>query len=154
MADNTFRLQIMASDHLVYDGEALSVVLPTTEGSVGIMAHHANIIMAVTPGLLEYVPAGEGVGAASDDRKDSVKGGRCSVVVSNGLLKFENNELMVLVDTAEDPDSIDEARAERAEARAREELRRSHSMREHAMTEAELSRAMSRIKASKNKHRL
>jgi F-type H+-transporting ATPase subunit epsilon len=137
----SFRLEIMASDHMVYDGEAVSVSLPTTEGSVGILANHSNLIMAVVPGILEYVPAESGAV-------------RETVVVSGGLLKVENNEVMVLVDTAEDPDEIDEARAERAEARARDELKRSRTLREHAQTEAELSRALSRIKASKNKHRL
>ena len=144
MADNTFRLQIMASDHVVYDGDALSAVIPTTEGQVGIMAHHSNIIMAVVPGLLEYVPADEN-GIALD---------RQYAVVSNGLIKVENNELMVLVDTAEDPNAVDEARAERAEARAREELKHSDTMREHAMAEAELSRALSRIKATRSKRNL
>lgn len=134
----------MASDHVVYDGDALSAVIPTTEGQVGIMAHHSNIIMAVVPGLLEYVPADEN-GIALD---------RQYAVVSNGLIKVENNELMVLVDTAEDPNAVDEARAERAEARAREELKHSDTMREHAMAEAELSRALSRIKATRSKRNL
>jgi len=43
MADSSvFKLQIMASDHMVYDGDAVSVVLPTTEGMEGILAHHIN----------------------------------------------------------------------------------------------------------------
>ncbi len=131
----------MASDHVVYDGDALSAVIPTTEGQVGIMAHHSNIIMAVVPGILEYVPADED-GRALE---------RHYAVVANGLIKVENNELMVLVDTAEDPEAVDEARAERAEARAREELKHSDTMREHAMAEAELSRALSRIKATRTR---
>ena len=148
MAENTtFKLQIMASDHTVYDGEAVSVSLPTTEGSVGILANHSNIIMAVVPGTLEYVPAGE---AAADMGLS----GRQSVVVSDGLLKVENGETMILVDTAERPEDIDEARAKRAEEKAREELKRANSNRDHAMVEAELSRALSRIKASKHKHNL
>ncbi len=146
----TFKLHIMASDHMVYEGEAVSVSLPTTEGSVGILAHHSNLIMAVVPGILEYVPTG----GASAEGGSAVAGGRETVVVSNGLLKVENNEVMILVDTAEDPDDIDEARAQRAEARARDELKHSRNLREHAQTEADLSRALSRIKASKKKHRL
>ena len=111
MAENTtFKLQIMASDHMVFDGDAQSVSLPTTEGSVGILADHSNVIMAVIPGLLEY--------------------------------------------TAERPEDIDEARAKRAEEKAREELKRANSNRDHAMVEAELSRALSRIKASKSRHTL
>ena len=144
---NTFKLQFMASDHLVYEGEAESVTLPTTEGSVGILAHHSNIIMAVVPGDIEYVPAGE-------DAKKAGFSGRQTVVVSDGLLKVENGEVMILVDTAETPDEIDEARARRAEEEARENLKHANSNRDVALASAELSRALSRIKASKNKHRL
>lgn len=134
----TFKLQIMASDHMVFDGEAEFVSLPTTEGSRGILAHHANVIMAVVPGMLEY----------------TADGAKHQAVVSDGLLKVENGEVMILVDTAEKPEEIDEARARRAEEQARQELKRSNTNRDHAMVEAELSRALSRIKASRSRHSL
>ena len=136
---DNFKLEFMASDHMVYEGEAQSVSLPTTEGSVGILAHHSNIIMAIVPGEINYQPAG---------------GSKETVIVSDGLLKVENGEVMILVDTAERPEDIDEARARRAEEKAREDLKRANSNRDVALASAELSRAMSRIKASKSKHRL
>jgi F-type H+-transporting ATPase subunit epsilon len=138
MSYKPFKLQIMASDHMVFDGDAQSVSLPTTEGSVGILADHSNVIMAVIPGMLEYTAEGE----------------KHQAVVSDGLLKVENGEVMILVDAAEKPEDIDEARARRAEERARQELKRANSNRDHAMVEAELSRALSRIKASKSRHTL
>jgi F-type H+-transporting ATPase subunit epsilon len=143
----TFRLHFMASEHMVYDGEAESVSLMTTEGSIGILAHHSNLVMAVVPGVVEYVPAGE-------TAREAGLSGRQTVVVSDGLLKVENNEVMLLVDTAERPEDIDEARAKRAEEQAREALKRANSNRDVALASAELSRAMSRIKASRNKHSL
>ncbi|MBQ9075623.1 MAG: ATP synthase F1 subunit epsilon [Mogibacterium sp.] len=138
MSSKTFKLQIMASDHMVFDGDAQSVSLPTTEGSVGILADHSNVIMAVIPGMLEY----------------TAEGAKQQVVVSSGLLKVENGEVMILVDAAERPEDIDEARARRAEEKARQDLKRANSNRDHAMVEAELSRALSRIKASKSRHTL
>ena len=144
---DSFKLHFMASEHMVYDGDAQSVSLMTTEGSVGILAHHSNLIMAVVPGIVEYVPVGE-------DAKAAGLSGKQVSVVSDGLLKVENNEVMILVDTAEHPDEIDEARARRAEEQAREALRRANSNRDVALASAELSRAMSRIKASKHKHNL
>ena len=144
---DSFKLHFMASEHMVYDGDAESVSLMTTEGSIGILAHHSNLIMAVVPGIVEYVPAGE-------DAKAAGKDGRQVVVVSDGLLKVENNEVMILVDTAENPEEIDEARARRAEEKAREDLKRANSNRDVSLATAELSRAMSRIKASRHKHNL
>ena len=136
---DNFKLQIMASDHMVFDGDAQSVSLPTTEGSVGILAHHSNIIMAVVPGEITY---------------RSADGSEETVIVSDGLLKVENGEAMILIDTAERPDEIDEARAQRAEERAREELKRANTNRDIALASAELSRAMNRIRSSKKKHRI
>ena len=136
---DNYRLQIMASDHMVFDGDAQSVSLPTTEGSVGILAHHSNIIMAVVPGEITY--------RAADGSEETV-------IVSDGLLKVENGEAMILIDTAERPDEIDEARAQRAEERAREELKRANTNRDIALASTELSRAMNRIKSSKKKHRI
>ena len=136
---DNFKLQIMASDHMVFDGDAQSVSLPTTEGSVGILAHHSNIIMAIVPGEITY--------RAADGSEETV-------IVSDGLLKVENGEVMILVDTAERPDEIDEARAQRAEERAREELKRANTNRDIAFASAELSRAMNRIRSSKKKHRI
>lgn len=133
-----FKLEIMASDHLVYDGEAESIVLPTADGSIGILAHHANLITAVVPGLIEY----------------SGSEGRREIIVSDGFLKVEGGEVLILVDTAEKPDEIDAARAERAAQKAREELKRANSNRDQALVEAELSRALSRIKGSRKKHSL
>lgn len=132
---------------MVYDGDALSVTVPTTEGSVGILAQHSNVIMAVVPGMIEYVPCGK----AAEEAGIS---GRQAIVVSDGLLKVENGEAMILVDTSERPEDIDEARARRAEEKAREDLRHANSNRDHAMVEAELSRALSRIKGATRKHRL
>lgn len=187
MSDTTFRLQIMASDHMVYDGDAESVSLETTEGSVGILASHSNVIMAVVPGIVEFLPADNSASAtdpiamssAGSDGKSAINQdpgstthtserrsqsgmnqlhgntiGRQQIVVSDGLLKVENGEVMILVDTAERPEDIDEARARRAEEKAREELKRANSQRDHALVEAELSRALSRIQASKSRHTL
>lgn len=137
----------MASDHMVYDGDALSVTLPTTEGSVGILAQHSNLIMAVIPGTIEYVPYGKAA-------QEAGLSGRQTIIVSDGLLKVENGEVMILVDTAERPEDIDEARARRAEEQAREDLKHANTNRDQAMVEAELSRALSRIKGATKKHRL
>ena len=136
---DSYKLQIMASDHMVFDGDAKSLSLHTTEGSIGVWAHHMNMIMAVVPGELIYEP---------------VTGDRELVIVSDGLLKVENGEVMVLVDTAEKPHEIDEARARRAHEEAKEKLKSANTNRDVSLVTAELSRAISRVRGSKKKHRL
>ena len=43
---NTFKLNILAADKTFYIGDAISLIIPTTEGQYGILAHHRNMIAA------------------------------------------------------------------------------------------------------------
>lgn len=130
----TFLLSVLAADSCIYVGECSSVVLPAADGQYGVLADHCNTISAVVPGLLEYtLPNGE------------VQ----SVAVSNGMVKIENNEVMILVDSAERPEEIDIRRAERAAAEAREQMLQKKSIMEYRTAEAYLARALNRIKVGR-----
>lgn len=133
----TFMLSVLAADSCIYVGECSSVILPAADGQYGVLADHCNTISAVVPGLLEYtLPNGE------------VQ----SVAVSNGMVKIENNEVMILVDSAERPEEIDIRRAERAAAEAREQLLQKKSIMEYRTAEAYLARALNRIKVGRKIH--
>lgn len=133
----TFMLSVLAADSCIYVGECSSVILPAADGQYGVLADHSNTISAVVPGLLEYtLPNGE------------VQ----SVAVSNGMVKIENNEVMILVDSAERPEEIDIRRAERAAAEAREQLLQKKSIMEYRTAEAYLARALNRIKVGRKIH--
>ena len=96
---NTFELHILAAERSFYEGPCESLILPLTEGMYGIQANHVNMIAGVVPGELTYrVPGGVDEHAAC----------------SRGMVKVENNEVTVLVDTVERPEEIDVNRAQRA----------------------------------------
>ncbi len=128
---SSFQLQILAADRVFFEGPCESLVIPTVDGSVGILANHSNAIAAIIPGELKYREEGKEEEIAS---------------VSEGLLKVESNEVLVLVDSAEHPDEIDENRARRAEARAKEELLQKKSRQEYYQAQTELARAVSRLR--------
>ena len=126
-----FEIHILASDRVIYEGPCESLVLPTSRGQYGILAGHSNMISAVVPGKLTYrVP-----------KKDEQP-----VAVSAGLVKIENNDVMVLVDTAEFPEEIDANRAKRAAERAKEEMLQKQSIREYHVAQANLARAINRLR--------
>lgn len=108
MSRNKFFLHILAADKPFYEGECVSLVVPTLQGQYGIMAHHSNYISAVVPGELDFT--------VEEDGKEK----RIRAAVSEGIVKVEKNEVLVLVDTAESPDEIDESRARRAADAAKE----------------------------------
>lgn len=130
-----FQVHILAADRAFYEGECESLVLPTLQGQYGILAGHSNMIAAVVPGILQYKMPGQPAQTAA---------------VSAGLVKAEGGEVLVLVDTAERPEDIDENRAKRAADEAKEKLLQKRSIQEYRSAQASLARATSRLRA---KHR-
>ena len=126
----TFRLRILAAERTFYDGPCQSLTVPTIDGRYGLMAQHENVVIAIIPGELTlHTESGEEQIAA----------------VSEGMLKMEDNEALVLVDTIERPEEIDLHRAEQIAAEAGAALRAKHSEQERALVMARMARAMSRM---------
>ncbi len=136
---DTFRLKILASDRPFYEGDCISLVVPTLRGQQGILAHHSNFISAVVPGWVEF---------RFFDGKEEKK---FSCAVSEGIIKTEDNEVLILVATAEYPEEIDENRARRAADAAREELLQKQSVQEYYAAKARLARAVNRLKVKKHR---
>ncbi len=130
----TFEAHILAADKNFYEGKLESLIIPTSSGKYGIMAKHRNMIAAIIPGVLEYKEPGK-------EFKDAA--------VSSGLIKVENNEVLILVDSCESPEEIDENRAKRAAAKAKEELLQKRSMQEYRNAKAHLARAINRLKVKR-----
>lgn len=70
--------------------------------------------------------------------------------VSAGLVKVENNEVLVLVDSAERPEDIDANRAKRAADAAKEAMLQKKSIQEYRAAQADLARAISRLRIKRN----
>ena len=132
---NPFRLSILAADKAFYTGECLSLVVPTTEGSSGTMARHMNMIAAVVPGILKAV-------LWNGNREKEER-----LAVTEGIVKVEGNEVLVLVDSLERPEEIELARAERELQAAKAALKKKSSELEHTLATAKLARALNRIRA-------
>lgn len=128
---NAFRLHVLAADHPFYDGECSSLVVPTIDGEYGVLAGHCNTICAIVPGTMHFsTPSGEMHVAA----------------VASGIMKVAGNDVLVLVDSAERPEEIDENRARRKADEAREELLQKKSIEEHHFAQIRLARAINRLR--------
>ena len=133
---NTFTLKILAAERVFYDGACASLTVPTLDGLYGVQARHEDFILAVVPGTLTFrTDAGEETVAA----------------VSGGVLKMEDNEAVLLADTVERADEIDERRAERAAERAKEELLQKKGTQAQRMAQQHMARALSRIKTAQHR---
>ena len=128
---DTFQVHILAADRTLYEGPCVSLTIPASDGERGILAHHASMMAAIVPGVLRFQPPGEEVQLAA---------------VSPGMVKVENNEVLVLVDSAERPEEIDEVRARREADQAREAILQKKSRQEHQLAQATLARALNRLR--------
>lgn len=128
---NTFTLDVFAAEKPFYEGECVSLVIPTNGGQYGIQAMHNNMIAAVIPGMLKIkTPDGDEIIAA----------------VSEGLIKVENNHVLLLVDTAERPEEIDENHAKRSAEQAKEAILQKKSIQDYYAAQAKMARAIGRLR--------
>ena len=136
---NTFKLKIVSSNRVFFDGEAQSLVVPVAgEGLCGFLARHENTVAPIEFGEMKITDADGNVTEA---------------FVGSGFLEFINNQANLVCISVELPEEIDKRRAEEAAERAAEELRQQKSINEYYVTQANLSRAMERLKI-KNKHQI
>ncbi|MBO4733978.1 MAG: ATP synthase F1 subunit epsilon [Clostridia bacterium] len=131
---STFTVHILAADKVLYEGDCESLIIPTPWGQYGILAHHCKAICAIVAGRLTYrAPGGKNQYAA----------------VSDGLVKIEDNDVLILVDTAERPEDIDLNKARAIADASREAMLQKRSIREYREALAALARAISRLDVHK-----
>ena len=131
---NTFLVRILALDRVFYEGACELIIIPLPDGLYGIMANHSNMIGAVVPGIIKYKIPEQPYKIAA---------------VSSGIVKAENNEVLVLADSIERPEEIDENRAKRSADKAKEEISQNRSIREYHLAQAHLARAINRLKVKR-----
>ena len=133
---NTFGMNVVASDKTFYQGRGVSITLPAKDGGITILAHHADMMVAIVPGEI---------------RIETAEGEKLVAVCGGGFAQVINNRVTVLVDTLERPEDIDVKRAQEALERAQEQLRQKQSQQEYYVSKQALSRAMARMKATRDR---
>ena len=132
--ENTFYLEIITPDRQFYTGPATNLTMPALDGEYGVQPGHEPVVTALRPGTVRF----------------QTDGTPHEVVVSDGFAEIMPDYCILLVSSAERPDEIDRARAERAKERAEERLRQKQSIREYHLSKAALARAMARLKATRS----
>lgn len=134
MAD--LHLKIVTPEEEVLNEEVDQVNVSTTQGELGILPHHANLMAKLVPGELKIK-----------------KGSKIShFAIGAGFLQVENNTLTIMTDLAENAEEIDEKAVEAARKRAEEALEQKLSNEEYAETLAALEKSLAQLKV-KRRHR-
>lgn len=127
---NTFTLKLIACDRVFYDGPCEILVFPGIDGQMAIMAHHENMTTGIEVGEVRF---------RTPDGNEQI------AIVSDGLLQVKNNQVSVIVYSAERPEEIDAFRAQAAKERALEQMQQKQSIMEYHVSCASLARAMARL---------
>ena len=131
---NTFKLQIVAPDRIIYEGDASFLLVRAMSGDIGIQANHQKLVTPLTIGRMKVeFPDKEPRFAA----------------ITGGFMKVGGNCVTVLTSACEGEDEIDVERAERAAQRAKEARNVARSKEEMDHAEIKLKRALNRLSIAK-----
>lgn len=129
MADR-LTLEITTPPRLVVSDLVDEVVAPGIEGYFGVLPGHAPFLTTLGVGIVTYR-------IGRDEHQHAVAG---------GFAEVRNDKVIILADSAERPDEIDRARAERAKERAERRLSgRAQEEVDYARCQAALARALTRL---------
>jgi len=103
----TIRCEIVSQDRMVYEGDADIVILPGTEGEMGVLPNHAPLLSTLKYGIVKVRQSG----------KEEI------FTVAGGVVDVQPDHVVILTDAAENVDEINIGRAEEARKRAEEMLK-------------------------------
>lgn len=129
---STFRLKIISSSRIFYDGPCYCLIIPALDGEKAVLAHHEEMIIAVKSGEMQM--------KVSEDAQWGY------AAIGQGFCQIANNRATLLADSVEKPEEVDANRAKEALERAQERLRQKQSIQEFHMTQAAIARALVRLK--------
>ncbi len=125
------KLKIITQERIVFDSEADEIYTRGIDGEFGLLKGHVPVMAALDIGVTR------------------VKTGNTMQMFTTmgGILQFKNDECLILTNTAEAGDEIDELRAKEALDRAKKRLKEAKARIDAKRAEAAVARAEARLKA-------
>lgn len=128
---NTFLLEILTPEKPFFKGECKSIVLPLTDGMIGIMANHSPLTAAIGNGRISFT---------APDGSVSI----CAV--SRGMVSVSARRVRVLCESAVYPEEIDEE-AERLRMQEAEiEMRKRQSYEDYMVSQLAFAKSFNLLK--------
>lgn len=134
---NTFHLEILTPERVFFTGECTSLMVPISDGMLGIMANREPITAAVGFGEAFY---------------KTENGEKIIFSVSGGMIDVLNNTVKLLCETAYLPDEINEAKVLEEAEMARLALSKKQSHKEYLLSKLMLTEAVNKLKIKHKKH--
>jgi F-type H+-transporting ATPase subunit epsilon len=124
-------VRLLTPEGAAYEGAATMVIAPSVLGEVGILPRHAPLIAFLKPG---------------ETRIKTLEDTEVAFATTQGYLSVEDDQVLVLVEQAEEAATIDRARAEEALRQAQDALESTDDEHERDQAEAARERAENRLR--------
>ena len=132
------QLEIVTPEKLAFQDEVDAVVLPGSEGELGVLPHHAPLISTLGAGELRLRKGGEEEAFA----------------IVGGFLQVLPDKVVVMAETADMASEIDLERAQEARRKAEEALESGYvEGADLSAARAALQAALTRIRVAERRHR-
>jgi F-type H+-transporting ATPase subunit epsilon len=125
----TLRLEITTPEAKAYSEDVDFVLLPGSEGELGVFPNHVPLLTTLQPGELRV-------------RKD---GREIALAVGEGFVEIKGDAVSVLTDMALEPEKIDLEAAEKAVARAKAAMKEDLGKEDVAAVQASLQKALAQV---------
>jgi F-type H+-transporting ATPase subunit epsilon len=125
----TFKLEVITPLKKVLESEVERVILRTSEGDMGILAHHAPLVAELAVG----------------EMKIKTEGGEERFFVAGGFLEISKDRTLVLADEAINVNDIDVEVARKEAELAKQKLAKLKEDRDIAVTQKALESALTKV---------
>jgi F-type H+-transporting ATPase subunit epsilon len=112
------------------------MVVPTDDGVYGIQANHEPMVIGICIGIMQL----------------RLSDGLQSLVIGQGFARCDKHGVVLIVDSVERPEDVDENRALAAKQRAEERMLIKNSRKEYYRGKLAMTRAMARLKVKEKKY--
>jgi F-type H+-transporting ATPase subunit epsilon len=127
-----FTVEIVSAEQSLWAGSAEFLVVPGSQGELGIHGGHAPLLTYLKPGtVVVHEPAGE----------------VHHFYVSGGVVEIQPSGVIVLSDASMRAQDLDEAEVLKAKSEAEEMLRNKHEKLTYAEIEMRLSQEISKLQS-------
>lgn len=137
----TMGFEIATPERVVLKKEVKQVTVPTTEGEITVLPKHSPLIAVLKPGVIEA--------KLEDDSMEIMS-------VAGGFVNILKNKLVILADSAQKGEELDDQAVEEAKKRAQEYKDKASSQDQVEYTEiaVKLERELAKLRAANKWRRL
>lgn len=134
--NNIIKFEIVTPERTVLKEEIVQVSVPTKEGEITVLPGHIPLVASLNPGVIEIV------------KEDST---RDIMSVSGGFIEVSKDKVVILADTAERAEEIDETRVDAARKQAEDSVKdmRHFDQERFAGISAKIAKELARDRAAK-----